>query len=234
MTGYSTINDAPYLVAWIWQNGMFTTVASNEHYVEPFGINNNGQLVGIYEPNTTHGFIATPTTASQPSQFVPMVPCRVVDTRGTNGQFGGPPVSGGSSRSFPLPVGACTDIPSNATAYSLNVTLVPINRGRVRYLTIWPTGQTQPTVSLMNSYDGRVKADAAMVPAGTGGAVSVYVTDTTNVILDVDGYFISPQSYTLQFYPLRRAAWPTREAGATRRDLVRRICRAEWPATFRY
>jgi hypothetical protein len=27
------------------------------------------------------------------------------------------------------------------------------------------------------------------VPAGVSGAVSVYVTDTTNVILDIDAYF---------------------------------------------
>src|SRR5580704_9062926 len=201
VAGYSTVNDPPYLVAWLWQNGTFTAVATNEHYVEPFGINNNGQLVGVYEPNTTHGFIATPTTSSQPSQFVPIVPCRVVDTRNPAGQFGGPPIAGGNSRSFPLPQGGCTGIPSSATAYSLNVTLVPVNHGRVRYLTIWPTGQTQPTVSTMNS-DGRVKADAATVPAGTGGAVSVYVTDTTNVILDIDGYYITPTNSTLEFYPL--------------------------------
>ena len=36
----------------------------------------------------------------------------------------------------------------------------------------------------MNSLDGRVKANAAIVPAGTSGAVSVYVTDTTDVIVD--------------------------------------------------
>jgi hypothetical protein len=201
VAGYSTVNDPPYLVAWLWQNGTFTAVATNEHYVEPFGINNNGQLVGVYEPNTTHGFLATPTSASQPSQFVPIVPCRVVDTRSPSGQFGGPPLSGGASRSFALPQGSCPNIPSSATAFALNVTLVPINHGRVGYLTIWPTGQTQPTVSTMNS-DGRVKADAATVPAGTGGAVSVYVTDTTNVVIDIDGYYISPLNGTLEFYPL--------------------------------
>ncbi len=41
----------------------------------------------------------------------------------------------------------------------------------------------------MNSPDGRIKANAAIVPAGADGAVSVYVTDTTDVILDIDGYF---------------------------------------------
>ena len=82
------------------------------------------------------------------------------------------------------------------------MTLVPIQHQRVRYLTIWPTGQAQPNVSLMNSPDGRTKANAAIVPAGSGSAVSVYVTDTTNVVLDIDGYFVTPSNTTLEFYPL--------------------------------
>ena len=57
-------------------------------------------------------------------------------------------------------------------------------------------------VSTMNSPDGRVKANAAIVPAGVSGAVSVYVTDTTDVILDIDGYFAPASSQTYQFYPL--------------------------------
>ncbi len=54
----------------------------------------------------------------------------------------------------------------------------------------------------MNSPDGRTKANAAIVPAGAAGAVSVYVTDTSDVILDIDGYFQTPGQGTLQFYPL--------------------------------
>ena len=200
VTGYSTSNDPPYLIAWLWQNGTFTAVATDQHYVEPFGINNTGQLVGVYEPNTTHGFIATPT-AGQPLQFEPILPCRVVDTRNPNGTFGGPPIPGGTARSFPLPQSTC-GIPQTASAYSLNVTLVPLQGHPVHYLTIWPTGQTQPQVSTMNSLDGRVKANAAIVPGGTGGAVSVYVTDTTNVILDIDGYFEPASALTLTYYPL--------------------------------
>ena len=54
----------------------------------------------------------------------------------------------------------------------------------------------------MNSLDGRIKANAAIVPAGTGTAVSVYVTDTTNVVLDIDGYFGRRPRRRLQFHPL--------------------------------
>ncbi len=137
-----------------------------------------------------------------PVQFVTATPCRVVDTRQANGTFGGPAISGNTTRSFPLAQsGNPCNIPSNVIAYSLNVTVVPEHP--LGYLTIWPTGQAQPTVSTLNSPDGRVKANAAIVPAGTpAGSVSVYVTDTTNVILDIDGYFTSPGSQTLQFYPL--------------------------------
>ncbi len=150
-------------------------------------LSSSGMLTQVVDANPT------------PLQFVPVTPCRVVDTRNPDGPFGGPAIQGNNSRSFAIPQGAC-NIPSGAAAYSLNVTAVP--ETNLGYLTIWPTGSTQPLASTLNSYDGRVKANAAIVPAGTpSGSVSVYVTDTTNVILDINGYFIDT-SGTLQFYPL--------------------------------
>jgi hypothetical protein len=127
--------------------------------------------------------------AQQPAlRFVPLTPCRIADTRNPAGPFGGPSIAGQSSRSFVIPNSAC-GVPSTAAAYSLNVTAIP-DTGFLGYLTIWPTGGPPPLVSTLNSYDGRIKANAAIVPAGTGGAVSVYVTDTTDVLLDINGYFV--------------------------------------------
>jgi uncharacterized repeat protein (TIGR03803 family) len=128
-----------------------------------------------------------------PIQFVPVTPCRLVDTRNGN------PIQGGTLQSFIIPqLGNC-GIPASAAAYSLNVTLVP--PGPVGYLTIWPNGEIQPFASTMNSPDGRVKANAAIVPSGNN-AVSVYVSNTTNILLDIDGYFAPAGSSTLEFYPL--------------------------------
>ena len=132
-------------------------------------------------------------------RFVAVAPCRVADTRNTNGAFGGPPISGGSSRDFPIPQGSC-GIPASASAYALNVTVVP--HGPLNYLTVWPTGSTRPAVSTLNSGDGRVKANAAIVPAGTGEAISVYATNTTDVILDITGYFTTGTNSTMAFFPL--------------------------------
>ena len=138
-------------------------------------------------------------------QFVPVTPCRVVDTRGPVGQFGGPTMAGGSERDFPIPsapnLANCGDtIPETAAAYALNVTVAP--HGSLNYLTAWPTGLTQPVVSTLNSYDGRVKANAAIVPAGSSASVSVYVTDTTDVIVDINGYYTASNDTTLAFFPL--------------------------------
>ena len=127
-------------------------------------------------------------------EFVATTPCRLVDTRGNN-----VPIRGGTFQNFAIPnLGGC-NIPNSATAYSLNVTVVPTRP--LGYLTIWPTGQDQPLVSTLNSPDARTKANAAIVPAGYQGAVSVFVTDTTQLILDIDGYFAPANQQSLQFYP---------------------------------
>jgi hypothetical protein len=58
-------------------------------------------------------------------------------------------------------------------------------------------------VATLNSIDGRVKSNAAIVPAGSNGAVSVFATDTTDVMLDINGYFVAGSNPSaLAFYPL--------------------------------
>jgi sugar lactone lactonase YvrE len=132
-------------------------------------------------------------------QFVPMTPCRVADTRNPAGPFGGPELAPQTSREFDIPQSAC-GVPATAVAYSLNVTAVP--NAVLTYLTLWPSGQPQPNVSTLNS-DGRYKANAAITPAGTSGGVSVFVSDASQVILDIDGYFVpAGTASSLAFYPV--------------------------------
>ncbi|HUI83663.1 MAG TPA: choice-of-anchor D domain-containing protein [Candidatus Binatia bacterium] len=72
------------------------------------------------------------TEAPTALRFVPVSPCRVVDTRNALGTFGGPAIAGQSARDFPLPQGSC-GIPASAAAYALNITVVP--HGPLGYLT---------------------------------------------------------------------------------------------------
>ena len=134
------------------------------------------------------------------ARFVPITPCRISDTRNAAGPFGGPSLPRQTERDFAIPAGAC-GIPSTAVAYSLNVAVVP--SGPLGYLTLWPTGEPQPLVATLNSLDGRIKSNAAILPAGVGGAISVFVTDSTDVILDINGYFVAASNAgALAFYPL--------------------------------
>ena len=106
-------------------------------------------------------------------------------------------------------------MPDTAQAFALNVTVVP--HVPLNYLTLWPTGQAQPYVSTLNSQDGSVVANAAIVPAGNSGAVSVYATNDTDVIIDINGYFAPPgASNALSLYTLTpcRVADTRQAAGA--------------------
>lgn len=127
--------------------------------------------------------------------YVSIQPCRLVDTRNPVGPLGGPSLPAATVRSFPILSASC-GIPSTAAAYSLNVTVVPA--GFLGYLTVWPTGGAQPVASTLNAYLGVAVANAAIVEAGTNGAVSVYATNPTDVILDINGYFVSQSTSNTQ------------------------------------
>jgi hypothetical protein len=134
--------------------------------------------------------------ATQPLQYVPLeVPCRALDTRDTH-----TPIPGGTFRNFSPGSGGChIATPAGAPiAYALNVTALP--RGPLDTLTVWPAGEPQPLASTLNSYDGRVKANAAIVAGGANGQISVFMSNTADLILDVSGYFVSAGTDT--FFPL--------------------------------
>jgi uncharacterized repeat protein (TIGR01451 family) len=165
----------------------------------PSTVTNVVSVFGIGDADFTNNvsFDATKITGFR---FIPVAPCRIADTRNSNGPFGGPFVAAGTTRGFTVPDSAC-GIPPAAQAYSINATVVP--KGKLGFLTMFPCGQSLPLASTLNSIDGRVKAGAAILPAGAGGAVCAFATDDTELVLDINGYFV-PASNTsgLEFYPL--------------------------------
>jgi uncharacterized repeat protein (TIGR01451 family) len=167
----------------------------------PSSVTNVVDVSGISDANLANNSASDITKINSAGlRFVPVTPCRVADTRNPNGAFGGPLLGAGTTRGFTISDSACA-IPPTAQAYSLNATVVP--KGSLGYLTMFPCGQATPLASTLNSIDGRVKAGAAIVPAGTNGAVCAFVTNDTDLVLDINGYFV-PVSDTsaLEFYPL--------------------------------
>lgn len=164
-----------------------------------------GDAISIYASNTTdvildiNGYFGAP--GAQTYQLYPMTPCRVIDTRGGSGDLGAPPLVGRQVRSFPVMNSPCMPQGVNIRAYSFNVTVVPYPGGQpLHYLTVWPEGETQPTVSTLNNLTATFVANAAIVPAGQNGGISVYASDSTQLIVDIDGYFAAPATGGISLY----------------------------------
>jgi len=193
-------------------NGTFQTPLSFQELRTPYSmaiadVNGDGRPDVVIGSNGTGGsgvdvYLNGPVQAApSPLRFIPIAPCRVADTRNATDPLGGPAIAGGMSRSFTLPSSTGCGIPTTAAAYSLNVAVVP--QGKLGYLTVWPSGQTRPVVATLNSTDGRVKSVGAIIPAGTSGAISVYATNTTDLVLDINGYFVPATTPSaLAFYPV--------------------------------
>ncbi|MBK8598926.1 MAG: hypothetical protein IPP07_09315 [Holophagales bacterium] len=139
---------------------------------------------------TGRGTMAPLADTADPTVFIPYSPCRLVDTRGATGAYGGPKLSGGSSRSFDLNSHpTCTGIPYGVSAYSLNFTVTETDGAG--FLLVYPTGSAAPTVSTVNYVAGQTVANAAIVPADAAGSISVVAgVSGTHVIVDVNGYFL--------------------------------------------
>jgi len=146
--------------------------------------------------------------------FVPIDSCRLMDTRmaQAGSVLGGPTLLAGRTRTISA-AGVCS-IPHSARAYVLNVTAYPI-RG-LGFVTLYPDNQARPTASTLNSFDGRVVSNLAVIPAGSvPTSVTVYASDTTDLVVDAIGYFADPGPDSLVLYPLPPCrAVDTRETNA--------------------
>lgn len=70
--------------------------------------------------------------------FVAITTCRVFDTRGPDGLYGGPRLLANVTRNFDIDSGPCTGIPAGAAAYSMNFGAI-LPDGAGSFITIWPT-----------------------------------------------------------------------------------------------
>lgn len=140
-------------------------------------------------------------------RFVSVVPCRVMETRPEynlpvrTGAFGPPYLVAGETRTLTVSASTVCSLPATAKAFVANVTLVP--RGGVDFVTVFPAGETRPPFRTVSSPDGQIVANSAIVKAGAGGAISVYASNDTDVLIDIAGYYTDdPNAPNLVYYPL--------------------------------
>jgi acid phosphatase type 7 len=115
--------------------------------------------------------------------------CRVIDTRNAAGALGGPALSSGGTRSFPI-AGTC-GVPADAVAVAANLTVIgPTHSG---YLETLPTGGLSTGTSAITFKSGQLRSNNSLLLLGVNGEVSVATNltaaGTVHFALDVTGYF---------------------------------------------
>jgi hypothetical protein len=132
-------------------------------------------------------------TSGSRAVFVPMVPCRLFDTRpGTDINVGPRATPLGPAEVYTQQVaginGRCT-VPTDATAISMNVTAVGGTAGS--YLTVYPADAVQPQASNLNWTAGAAPTPNKVdVKLSGAGAINLFnLAGSVDVLADVIGYY---------------------------------------------
>jgi hypothetical protein len=136
---------------------------------------------------------ATYSVQTNGTDFTPVGPARILDTRDGTGT-GGEIAKVGPGQTLVFKVAGVGPIPAGATAIALNLTATnPTSNG---FLTAYGDGNGLPNVSNVNYAKGGTVADDAIVPIGTDGEVDITNTSTgsLDIVADTSGYFAPAQA----------------------------------------
>jgi hypothetical protein len=127
-------------------------------------------------------------TAVTSGTYVPLTPARISDTRAASGfpNAGATLTAGGSEN---VVVEGAGGVPtSGVSAVVLNVAATNVTAAG--FLTVFPEGGTQPTVANLNTTPGNTVSNLVTVAVGTTGGVTIFNhAGTTDVVVDVEGYY---------------------------------------------
>lgn len=131
-------------------------------------------------------------SSSSTNAYFPVTPARICDTRpgnpsnlsGLDAQCNGKPITAGTS--LQVIVAGLANVPTNATAVVLNVTMVQPSINA--YMTVYPSG-SPPTASNLNAAAGKIVSNRVVTPLSSSGDIEIFSDADTNVIVDVSGYF---------------------------------------------
>jgi hypothetical protein len=141
---------------------------------------------------------ASPFTAEHSDPYSTLTPTRICDTRAgnqskltgqaaqCNGGAGNPGSTLAAGGSKSITVAGQFNVPPDATAVVLNVTVV--SPSAAGFVTVFPAGASMPLASNIDYVGGEVVPNLVEVGIGTNGQVSFYSSSRTDLVVDVEGY----------------------------------------------
>ena len=150
-------------------------------------------LIGVF---ALHAWRADAAPGDNDTTFIPITPCRLLDTRPQTEFNVGPrstPIGENSPVTFTAWDSGDDDslcqIPSSATAISTNTTIV--NPTAPSFLKLYPADAALPDTSNLNYVAGQsATPNAVTIPLSPTGTFNVYNRfGTVDVIVDINGYY---------------------------------------------
>lgn len=160
------------------------------------------------------GALAAPPSA--PSSVVTIDPARILDTRSGLGVASPGPV--GAASTISVQVTGVGGVPADATG--VIVTLTATEATAASFVAAWPSGQPQPSTSVLNFTAGEDIANTVTMSLGTGGKIDLFNSaGSVDLLADVTGYLVpngsgpvGPSSHSVEITAY--GAFATGTAGA--------------------
>jgi hypothetical protein len=157
------------------------------------------------------GYYTSNNDGTAPGGFVPLNGKRIVDTRSG---LGATKATVASGERIDVQVTGNADVPAGASGVIVN--LIAVNTtDSTGYLTPYATGSTRPANSF--NYAGSVSTSMqAQVQLSSSGKITVYnANSTTNIVIDVQGYFTAAGTGGAVFTPGAGRIYDTRTGTRT-------------------
>ena len=162
-------------------------------------------------PGRSSASVPMPNVPPVPTDYVPLVPKRFLDTRSVSlgastfdgNDLGCGAVGQGLSNVRTLVVEGRGGVPSSGVdAVAVNVTVVSPTASN--YVTIYPNGTPKPNASNINFAAGQTLPNMAIVRVGVDGRIAIYNEQgATQIVIDVVGWFPDGSDYTATTSPER-------------------------------
>ncbi|MGB0111768.1 MAG: hypothetical protein WBP59_00970 [Ilumatobacteraceae bacterium] len=139
------------------------------------------------------GIVNAVQSSGERATYVPITPCRLMDTRPDRGVPGRQtPLGAGQTHTQNTHGnnGQCTGVPNDATALALNVTALNATTGS--YLTFYPTNATRPVAANLNPTPGEPPTpNSVITDISPTGQYTIYnFAGTVDIIIDINGYYV--------------------------------------------
>jgi hypothetical protein len=193
-----------------WAKGMASTFAKADiATLERAALANNFDsmnaiLLGARAKTASATQAITPTVfgdANQDLVYVPLTPCRIIDTRVAGGV-----IAANTIRSFDVTAvssysfqgGDASNCGGAGAAGSFAAAVINftvVTPSAAGYITAFPFGATQPLAATLNYTSGDIKGNEVIVRLDQGASaneLSVYTFAQTHLVADIVGYFRNP------------------------------------------